>query len=239
MVRKRRESAMKMLRPSALVGLLLPGIVTLQTAPVVSGDTDDLQENNQLRRKRVELPKSPLNRVLETDMDMERIWEKASRTAKSEIEIMRLLNMHSPDMSMGSSSGDGPSTRPPADTPSSPPDSGPISTPPPVECLTGRTKEEYIFDLLEPITPAETLNDLSTPQGMAFDYLVNDDPGLEDPCASTTIEQRYGLTTLYYSTQGDGWTDSTGWLGEGQECSWFGIECEDGSVAATQLLLRK
>jgi hypothetical protein len=225
---------MRMLRPSCAAGILLPTIANLAVAVDISGE--NVEDCNQLRRKRIELPKAPMNRLLNTGKDMEDIWEKASRTAQSEIEMMRLLNMHSPDMSMGSPSGDGPPARPPADTPSSPPDTGP--TPPSVECLMGRTKEEYIFDLLEPITSSETLNDLSTPQGMAFDFLVNDDPGLEDPCASSTIEQRYGLVTLYFSTLGEE-TDNTGWLGAEQECTWYGVECQDGSTDATRLLLRK
>lgn len=103
----------------------------------------------------------------------------------------------------------------------------------------GRTKEEYFFDLLVPITPADVLNDLTTPQGKAFDYLVNVDPVLEIPCASSTLEQRYGLTTLYFATQGEEWSDNSGWLGDEQECSWTGIECESGSETITLLLLRK
>jgi hypothetical protein len=226
------------MRPASIAGLLLPGIVIpfcICRANGISGD--DGHENNQLRRKRIELPKAPLNRILVPDNDMKDIWEKATMTAKSEIEFVRLLNFHSPDMSMGSPSGDGMPVRPPATSPTPPPESGPTVSP--VECLMGRTKEEYIFDILEPITSSEALNDLSTPQGMAFDFLVNDDPGLEDPCASDTIEQRYGLITLYFSTQGEEWNDTSGWLGEDQECLWFGVECEDDSDLATRLLLRK
>jgi hypothetical protein len=228
---------MNRLRPASVAGLLLPGIGIPSCAYRANEESgEDGHENNQLRRKRIELPKAPLNKVLVADKDMEDIWEKASRTAKLEIEIMRLLKMYSPDMSMGSPSGDGEPVGPPATAPTTPPESEP--TLPPAECLMGRTKEEYIFDLLEPITSAEMVNDLSTPQGMAFDFLVNDDPGLKDPCTSDTIEQRYGLITLYFSTQGEEWIDSSGWLGEDQECSWFGVECDDSDIA-TRLLLRK
>ena len=237
MVRKRRENKMKLLRPSSVAGLLLPGLATTALCPFKGVSGQHEQQNNQLRRKRVELPKAPLNNILDSDRDLEDMWEKASRTAKSEIEIMRLLNMRSPDMSMGGPSGVGPPARPPAVMPSSPPVTGP--TPSPVDCLMGRTKAEYIFDLLSPLTPAAVLNDMTTPQGMAFDYLVNNDPGLQDPCSSTTIQQRYGLTTLYYSTQGGSWTTNSGWLGTGQECSWFGIQCPSGTNVATQLSLRK
>jgi hypothetical protein len=240
-------SAMNRLRPASVAGLLLPGIdIPLRAHAGNKVSEDDVHVNNQLRRQRIQLPKAPLDTVLDADRDMEDIWEKSTRTAKSEIEIMRLLRMHSTDMSMGSPSGDGkpvsPSgdvkpVGPPATTPTTPPGTGPTNLP--AECLMGRSKEEYIFDLLEPITSSEILNDLSTPQGMAFDFLVNDDPGLEDPCASGTIVQRYGLTSLYFSTQGEEWNDTSGWLGEAQECSWFGVECVDDSDVVTRLLLRK
>ena len=97
------------------------------------------------------------------------------------------------------------------------------------ECLEGRTREEYILDSLVNVTPEGLLNDPSTPQGKAFAYLANDDPFLSDPCISSTLQQRYSLTTLYYSLGGEGWTDSELWLQDGPECAWAGIDCEGGN----------
>ena len=202
-------------------------------------------DNTNLRRKRSEnsgrgegVASSSLGiRKLEkvNAMAMEDIWEQTAEMAKVEFETERLLRT-SPDMSMPAR----PPSRPtpaPSPRPTPPPDGGPTQAP--VDCLMGRTREEYIFDLLVPITPAQILNDPSTPQGMAFDYLANEDPHLDNPCDSDTIEQRYGLTTFYYSTQGADWTDNQGWLGQDQECSWAGVECEGNSRILSRLLLRK
>mmetsp|Transcript_18029 Transcript_18029/g.31623 ORF Transcript_18029/g.31623 Transcript_18029/m.31623 type:complete len:629 (-) Transcript_18029:121-2007(-) len=238
MVRK-REKKMNLLRPSSIGGFLLSGVATtvLHKAYPVHGN-EGVEKNGPLRRKRVEIPKSPIGgNELSSEPDMEDIWEKASRMAKSEIETMRLLKYYGAhEMSMASSD-DRPSgpARPPASAPTPPPNERPSG--PPVECLMGRTREEYLFDLLVPITPADILNDPSTPQGMAFDYMANDDPALSDPCSSTTIEQRYGLQVLYFSTQGQDWDDNTGWLGDGNECSWYGVECEDDSGLVTRIIL--
>lgn len=51
------------------------------------------------------------------------------------------------------------------------------------------------------------------------------------------FEDQYdALYSLYSATNGENWTDNTGWLGdEGTECSWFGIACDDGIV--TQIVL--
>ncbi|KAL7465333.1 hypothetical protein ACHAXS_005660 [Conticribra weissflogii] len=51
------------------------------------------------------------------------------------------------------------------------------------------------------------------------------------------VAQRYVLATLYYSTKGDSWSNSTGWL-SGHECFWSGIACEtktDGFPSITYL----
>jgi Leucine-rich repeat (LRR) protein len=49
--------------------------------------------------------------------------------------------------------------------------------------------------------------------------------------------EREALIALYESTNGDGWTDKTDWLGdEGTECTWRGVTCSGGNVQ--QLSLR-
>jgi hypothetical protein len=203
-------------------------------------------DNGFLRRKRIESPTMPIA----AEPAMEDIWELAAAAAQVESDAERLLRESSNDFSMSTPHGPtrppifhptpAPHPRPtpaPFPTPTTPPPVGPTAAP--VDCLMGRTREEYVFDLLVPITPGHILNDPSTPQGMAFDYLANDDPHLENPCSSSTIEQRYGLTTLYFSTQGGEWLDQEGWLGPDQECIWFGIACHDDPTAVTRLLLSK
>jgi hypothetical protein len=98
-------------------------------------------------------------------------------------------------------------------------------------------KEEYILQFLTPITAEDILLDPTTPQGMAFMYLVDEDPYLENPCDATTIEQRYGLTTIWFATTGSNWRNDEGWLGEEQECNWFGVECALSNMLVTSLEL--
>jgi len=43
------------------------------------------------------------------------------------------------------------------------------------------------------------------------------------------------LITLYDSTDGDNWTDNTGWIQTNTPCSWHGITCESGHVTNIQL----
>jgi hypothetical protein len=143
----------------------------------------------------------------------------------------------------------------PAPTPSAPlPTTGPSPTTPPILNPTNlpapvpapeptppspqdncelKSREEAMVDVLSAVTDTSILTNPSTPQGTAFRWLVDSDPAKIDPCTYTTATQRYALTTFYYSTNGDDWTDSTGWLTETNECTWFGISC--GSNLVTQI----
>ena len=162
---------------------------------------------------------------------LEDIWEQAEETAQVELEANRLLQ---------ASGGFSMPTRPPTPQPTQRPTTqAPVPTPDPGDCLEGTTKEQYIFDLLLPYTSADLLNDLSTSQGKAYDFLANQDSYLDDPCAVNTIEQRYGLVTLYYATEGATWTDRAGWLGPNSECTWLGIECPLGEETASRVILGK
>jgi len=212
---------------------------------------------------------STFERSLQSNEEMGNIWEKASRMARGDIDALRLLhNADMMSMSLSSSEDGGshrtrppvpapttilthkPTTRPtPIPTPL--PTLMPIFTPmpsvapvpilgsPSVICLESTPRNEYIFDVLKKHTPAEILMDPTTPQGKAYNYLANNDPGIIDHCSYTTLEQRYGLTTFYYAAGGDNWVDKSGWLGIQQECSWYGVVCEDDSNHVTRLLLRK
>jgi hypothetical protein len=219
------------------------------------GGAVDAVENQFLRRTRIDRPPDPIGSSADEETpghnptalkEMENLWETASSAANLEWEAERLLRWSgsSPDdMSMPARPPAGPEpmpTEPPAGFPTLAPGPQPPQPTSPGDCLQGRTREEYIFDLLTPITDGALLNDPSSPQGMAFDYLANQDPSLSDPCASSTIEQRYGLTTFYYALGGDGWNNSQGWLGQDQECLWFGINCLGGNPnIVTNVTLRK
>ena len=251
---------------TSLGSALVLSIVAQMVGAVDGVDESRVENSYTLGRNRVPPSDSSFERRLTSEKGMGDIWDKASRVARSEIEVLRLLR--SPDMmSMSLSSSNDSNDRPPIPGPSpSPimgptpapnpdptpaPESGPSPAPQPdfnpaqppsyVDCVQGRPRKDYIFDLLVPITQSETLLDPTTPQGKAYEYLATYDPGLTDHCSSSTIEQRYGLTTFFYALNGDDWNDRSGWLEEEQECSWFGVDCDDSddSLFVTRLLLRK
>lgn len=58
-----------------------------------------------------------------------------------------------------------------------------------------------------------------TAQNNAFKWLSTD-RGALGKHGDTRLIQRYALVTLYYSTHGDDWMNSTGWLGDSDECDW-------------------
>lgn len=105
------------------------------------------------------------------------------------------------------------------------------------QCLLGRTPTQYLQDELSLITDPVLLLNPSTPQGSAF-LFITDDPLIMEVgvCSYPTIAQRYGLATFYFSTNGEAWTQNTGWLGTAGECDWFGVTCVDG-INITDLLL--
>ena len=80
--------------------------------------------------------------------------------------------------------------------------------------------DDPLYELITTRYPAgaATLADPESPQRMAYEWL-------RSPVNShikSTLEslQRYALATLFYSTNGVGWTSSTAWLSSDSECSW-------------------
>ena len=57
-----------------------------------------------------------------------------------------------------------------------------------------------------------------------------------DPLGSDSNPSRPALNALYAATFGDSWTNNTGWNTETNECTWFGVTCnDDGRVTALDL----
>jgi hypothetical protein len=126
-----------------------------------------------------------------------------------------------------------------AATPVAPPTASPMTSLP----VTGAPgappcdREPSLLESLSTITPIELLEDPSTPQGMAYDWLLNTDTET-DVCTYASLEQRYAMATLYYSTGGSTWLDNTGWLSSSSECTWALAAC-DGEGALKSLELGK
>ncbi|HEY5668429.1 MAG TPA: hypothetical protein VIS10_00445, partial [Anaerolineales bacterium] len=54
--------------------------------------------------------------------------------------------------------------------------------------------------------------------------------------AFSAVGERDTLMALYNSTNGDFWTNNTGWNTSAPHCGWYGVTC-DGSGNVTQLVL--
>lgn len=74
-----------------------------------------------------------------------------------------------------------------------------------------------------------------TPEEQALQWLIEDDPlqlSLESASGQFRLQQRYALAALWFqSTQT--WDNSMNWLEE-DECSWYGITCEQDVVEGSQ-----
>jgi hypothetical protein len=122
------------------------------------------------------------------------------------------------------------------------------STPPPTittVCgnLTSIQRKDGLFGIVKGISSADLLRDETTPQYVAFNWLVEDDLAQVCPWEALDVEQRYILSLLYFSTNGDEWlscnrpsapvlspcNDGSRYLSADDVCSWMGeasINCE-------------
>jgi Leucine-rich repeat (LRR) protein len=91
--------------------------------------------------------------------------------------------------------------------------------------LTNLTPEQLnVYNLLCPkLEDCTSLLNMFMPQGQAFDWLTNDKTANPDlnKMSDETKTQRYALATFYYATNGNYWTNKTGWLSSESECKWF------------------
>jgi hypothetical protein len=138
------------------------------------------------------------------------------------------------------------STAAPVTTLTSTPTTAPVDSAPPADSpslspfavCSLLPRSEAFSAILENITSTFLLTDPATPQGSAYDFLVNQDPAAVDPCTYPTVEQRYAAVTFFRSTDGQNWADSTGWLSAESECNWRGVVCNSEGLF-TELILRK
>lgn len=95
-----------------------------------------------------------------------------------------------------------------------------------------------IYALLEPrVHNPKALLDMDTPEGRAFNVLLN-----ETETESSMVlrpgfyTQRYALLALYFGTNGENWTNSTGWSDQSDAYEeWHGVHSEDSVVVGIDL----
>ena len=103
------------------------------------------------------------------------------------------------------------------------------------------TREQLMFARLSNITDPTVLSNPDSPQGQAYNWITQED-GLQLSPTDPTLEQRYILASLYYSTNGDGWgvcfqgalenecrREYNPFLSANPECTWYGISCRGGA----------
>jgi hypothetical protein len=80
------------------------------------------------------------------------------------------------------------------------------------------TFEEFVDTLLPIESREHAAADSSSPQEQALEWLKRDTSGLT--VVGWRMLQRYSLSVVYFSLNGHGWTNRTGWLSAGDECLW-------------------
>jgi hypothetical protein len=108
-----------------------------------------------------------------------------------------------------------------------------------IECLMGETPETYLFNQFSTlVNDSAILLNPTSPQGQAFNFTLGDLLINNNICTYPTLDQRFGLAVIYYATGGPNWFLSAQWLDAASECSWLGVNCENGSIVSN-LVLRK
>eukprot|EP00586_Coscinodiscus_wailesii_P005771 CAMPEP_0172482138 /NCGR_PEP_ID=MMETSP1066-20121228/8397_1 /TAXON_ID=671091 /ORGANISM="Coscinodiscus wailesii, Strain CCMP2513" /LENGTH=511 /DNA_ID=CAMNT_0013245037 /DNA_START=16 /DNA_END=1549 /DNA_ORIENTATION=- len=86
------------------------------------------------------------------------------------------------------------------------------------------TRYESIRNNISPLIDGQVLDEPNSPQSRALRWIVYDDDMQLDP-KSDNLKQRYILSTFYFSTDTNSWSDDDGWIGDESECKWKGVTC--------------
>ena len=136
----------------------------------------------------------------------------------------------------------------PSSSPSAAPTITPIPTGAPTldDCkISAKERSEQIFAALDAVADSTLIRDETTSQGMATNWLVNQDFRRICPDDEKLI-QRWVMAVIYFSTGGNDWfqcsaagSDACGtedpfntkrrFLSEFNECQWAGISCNANS----------
>ena len=85
--------------------------------------------------------------------------------------------------------------------------------------------------VLSRVSNEDDILDKTSPQHKAINWIASDKR--IDPYGPFTV-QRYALAVLYFSTNGDSWSRT--FLSDENECSWYGVSCnEDGFIVGLEL----
>jgi hypothetical protein len=108
--------------------------------------------------------------------------------------------------------------------------------------ISEEERTAQILVLLDAAGNSTKIRDLGTSQGLAADWLINQD--FRKECPSEKIVQRWVIAVFYFATEGESWekcsaagSDPCGsefpfdgerrFLSDFIECEWAGITCDD------------
>ena len=98
----------------------------------------------------------------------------------------------------------------------------------------GMAMREYLSGVS--LKGADAFSDLSSPESLALQWLVLEDPLQLDPETEDQqfqINQRYALMSLWFNSDYT-WANETNWMDQ-DECSWYGITCMALDAGETQV----
>eukprot|EP00544_Gedaniella_sp_CCMP2646_P011764 CAMPEP_0202482554 /NCGR_PEP_ID=MMETSP1361-20130828/1956_1 /ASSEMBLY_ACC=CAM_ASM_000849 /TAXON_ID=210615 /ORGANISM="Staurosira complex sp., Strain CCMP2646" /LENGTH=564 /DNA_ID=CAMNT_0049110493 /DNA_START=48 /DNA_END=1740 /DNA_ORIENTATION=- len=93
-------------------------------------------------------------------------------------------------------------------------------------------RDQELVNIMSTISSSQSLSDPTSPQYMAKQWLIEEDPLQLTPSdfvSEGRILQRYALAVFYFATGGPESWDPNSWL-QGQECAgqyWIGLSCND------------
>jgi hypothetical protein len=98
----------------------------------------------------------------------------------------------------------------------------------------------------------EVFFDTGSPQYRAAVWVVDEDLYPKSGFADPSFIQRFALATFYFATMGDLWEqcdrndeacgaaeESTAWLSNSDECTWFGLQCSGDDVRVDRMIFSK
>jgi hypothetical protein len=90
-----------------------------------------------------------------------------------------------------------------------------------------------VFEFIPAISLADpsVFDDLDSVESRALNYVANAGLGFDTDIEAdrTRIIQLYSLRTLWWASELD-WVDETGWTTSTDECTWFGVTCDETGI---------
>lgn len=105
------------------------------------------------------------------------------------------------------------------------------------------TREQAFRNIVTGVSSEADLETSGSPQAMAFDWIVRNDPAQLDPVtvSAREIQERYILGVFFYATGGAEWVDRFDFLSQRHSCNWrnldfgMGVLCDESTKTVNGL----